>query len=103
MGIAMNWRCPAAIHMLFCLTTFIVLLMRVRSQETMRYVTSFDQLQRATNDGVRIVVVTDHLHLPSPHNAGTPGQLLTLQDSTEAILVCLNAFLVACAHCPDCI
>ena len=84
--------------MLLAVALFTSMLMGVHSQDTLRYVTSGDQLQRATTDGVRIIVVTDHLHLASPPDAEGSGPLLTLNDSTEAILVRLDVLYASCSQ-----
>lgn len=75
-----------------------MMLLSVQSQEAMRYVASFDQLHRATLDGVRVIVLTDHLKLASAETIGGPGPILTLPESTDAILVrFVSAVGLSCA------
>ena len=96
-----NRRSTAPGKMLLVMVYFFMVLKDVRSQDAIRYVTSFDQLQRATIDGVRVIVVTDHLDLTSAQHSGGTEQLLTLADSTEAILVRLKVCDGAGSQCPS--
>lgn len=74
----------------------LVTLLSVRAQDTVRYVTSIDELRRATIEGTRVIVITSHLDLASAQTASGPGELLNLSHSTEAILVCPESFLHWC-------
>jgi hypothetical protein len=87
MGSALSVLHAAPNHMVLVLTTLMAMLMRVECQEPIRYVASFSELQRASSDGVRVIVVTQHLDLASTQTSSSPEAVLTLSASTEAILV----------------
>jgi hypothetical protein len=87
MGSALSVLHAAPNHMILVVTALMAMLTRVECQEAIRYVASFSELQRASSDGVRVIVVTEHLDLAGTQTSSSPDAVLTLSASTEAILV----------------